>query len=72
LSFLESRRRAPILDTGMLASVHVFIERLPMMHRDGWTGPRASSSVPYAWMTWHRNHQGPTILERISIHEDQP
>jgi hypothetical protein len=70
LSFLESRRRAAILDTGMLASVHVFIERLPHLHRHNWVGPRAASSVPYCWLTWHRNHEGPTILDRISIHTD--
>ena len=72
LSFLESRRRCGILDTGMLAAVHVFSERLPMIHRDGWTGPRASNSVPYAWFVFWRDHNAPATLDRISIHEDQP
>ncbi|UPK32841.1 hypothetical protein IVB18_31950 [Bradyrhizobium sp. 186] len=39
LAFYESLRRAPILDAGTLARVHVFRRRLPMMHRDGWSGP---------------------------------
>jgi hypothetical protein len=66
LAFLESRRRSEILDSGTLAAVHVFIERLPMMHRDGGAGPRASSAIPFAWFVWDRNHQGPTTLDRIS------
>jgi len=66
LGFLESRRRAKILDGGALSAVHVFIERLPMMHRDGWTGRRASSAIPFAWYVFDRNHQGPAIIDRIS------
>jgi hypothetical protein len=74
LAFLESRRRTGILDSGMLAAVHVFIERLPFLHRDGWTGPRASSAIPFAWFVFDRNHQGPTTIDRISwrdsVHEE--
>jgi hypothetical protein len=65
LAFLESERRSPILDNGQLARVHVFKKRLPMMHRDGWTGPRASSAVAYAWFVWERAHAGPAQLNRI-------
>lgn len=66
LAFLESARRTPILDGGQLARVYVFRNRLPMMHRDGWTGPRASSAVPFAWFVWDSGHTGPTELSRIS------
>jgi hypothetical protein len=66
LAFLESECRSEILDVGTLAAVHVFRNRLPMMHRDGWSGPRASSAMPFAWFVWDRNHQGPTTLDRIS------
>jgi hypothetical protein len=65
LAFLESERRSPLLDRGMLARVHVFKNRLPMMHRHGWAGPRASSAIPFAWFVWSRNHHGPIILDRI-------
>jgi hypothetical protein len=65
LAFLESAKRSPILDTGKLASVHVFKKRLPMMHRHNWAGPHASSAVPYAWFVWRRDHHGPTIIDRI-------
>jgi hypothetical protein len=63
LAFLESTRRSPILDTGRLARVHIFKQRLPMMHRDGWQGPRASSAIPFAWYCWDRNHTGPITLK---------
>ena len=66
LAFLESERRSGILDAGTLAAVHVFRNRLPMMHRHGWAGPRASSAMPFAWFVWDRNHQGETTLDRIS------
>ena len=66
LAFLESTRRNPILDGGHLARVHVFRNRLPMMHRHGWTGPRSTSATPFAWFCWDRAHQGPATIDRIS------
>ena len=66
LTFLESTRRNAILDGGQLARVHVFRNRLPMMHRHGWTGNRASNPTAFAWFVFDRNHRGPTELRRIS------
>ena len=66
LGFLESERRRNILELGDLARVYVFRNRLPMMHRSGWTGPRASSATAYAWFVWDRAHSGPTVIHRIS------
>jgi hypothetical protein len=66
LAFLESEKRRPILDCGLLARVHVFRNRLPMMHRDGWAGPKASSSIAFAWFVWELGHKWPTELRRIS------
>jgi hypothetical protein len=65
LAFLESVRRTPILDSGHLARVHVFKRRAPMMHRDGWTGPRVTSALAFAWFVWDRSHSGPTTLHRL-------
>ena len=65
LAFLESERRSRILDTGTLAAVHVFKRRLPMMHRESWTGPRASSAMPFAWFVWWRDHNGRAVVDRI-------
>jgi len=66
LQFLESERRRAILDCGLLARVHVFRNRLPMMHRDGWDGPKASSATAFAWFVWEQGHKGPAELRRIS------
>jgi hypothetical protein len=65
LAFLESIRRSEILERRGLSRVHVFRRRLPMMHRDGWSGPRASSAIPFAWFVWARDHHGPTVIDRI-------
>jgi hypothetical protein len=67
LAFLETKGGSAILDGGQLARIHVFIERLPMMHRAGWTGPRIKNpSIAFAWFVWDRNHVGPTTIDRIS------
>jgi hypothetical protein len=66
LAFLESTRRTPILENGRLARVHVFRNRLPAMHRHGWTGNRVSNPTPFAWFVWTRNHEGPTHFHRLS------
>jgi hypothetical protein len=66
LAFLESMKRTAILERSGLRAVHVFRRRLPMMHRAGWTGPRASSAMAFAWFVWDRNHRGPTTIDRIS------
>lgn len=66
LAFLESQKRTALLEGGKLARVHVFRNRLPMMHRMNWEGPRSSSAISYAWFVWDRFHQGPTELRRMS------
>jgi hypothetical protein len=71
LALLESTRRTEILEHRGLARVHVFRNRL-MLHRDGWTGPRASSAMPFAWFAWKREHTGPATINRISAEREQP
>lgn len=66
LPFLEGTGRADIIDGGRLARVLIFRNRLPMMHRNGWAGPRAGSSMAFAWLIWERRHCGPAMIERIS------
>jgi hypothetical protein len=65
LAFLESIRRTELLERRGLRAVYVFRRRLPMMHRDGWDGPRAASSIAFAWFCWRRGHSGPPTLHRI-------
>jgi hypothetical protein len=71
LGFLEGQGRSDILDGGQLARVLVFRNRLPMMHRDGWAGPHASSAIGMAWFVWDRAHRGPAELRRISWSADE-
>jgi hypothetical protein len=66
LALLESVRRTVLLEHRGLARVHVFRRRLPMMHRDNWAGRTSTSSIPFAWFTWYRDHAGPTVVDRIS------
>jgi hypothetical protein len=70
LAFLESTRRTEILEHSGLARIHVFRNRLPMMHRHNWAGPRASNAVPFCWFVWDRDHRGPTTFNRISWEHD--
>ena len=66
LAFLESERRTPILESGRLARVHVFRNRIPMMHRHGWTRAKASSSIAFAWFVFDGKRGGPPVINRIS------
>jgi len=69
LAFLESESRRSILDNGWLARVHVFRNRLPMMHRAGrgtQVAKTNSSAMAFAWFVWDRDHHGPTELHRLS------
>src|SRR5262245_29643349 len=72
LAFLESQRRSSILDSGKLARVYIFKNRLPMMHRHGWQGPRASSAIPFAWFWFNADHTGTAELRRISTTKKPP
>jgi len=46
------------LDEWPPARIWVFSRRLPMMHRDGWDGPTASSRMNTAWFVWERVVEG--------------
>jgi hypothetical protein len=65
LAFLESARRTELLERSGLRAVHVFRKRLPRMHREGWDGPRTTSSMCFAWFAWRRGYRGPVVLDRI-------
>jgi hypothetical protein len=63
----RKRRRSLVLDGGKLSRVYVFRNRLPMMHRVGWEGPRITqSAVAFCWFVWDWHHKGPPQLFRIT------
>ena len=54
LAALEGVGRSDLIDRH-LVRLWVGKERLPMLHREGWTGPRLNgSAVPYAWFVFER------------------
>jgi len=66
LGFLESERRRSILEGRGLHRIHVFRNRLPMMHRDEWRGRKTNSGMAFAWFVWNRDYSGPATINRIS------
>jgi hypothetical protein len=58
------------------ARIIAFARRLPMMHRDGWDGPEASSSMNTAWFIWERQADGgygqQTIIDRVDWADFMP
>jgi hypothetical protein len=62
LAWYQAQGRVDILERRGLARVHVFRGRLPMMHRDGWTGRRSSSAMAFAWYCWERDYRGAGVL----------
>jgi hypothetical protein len=76
LNFLcgfEDENRNYAMDECPPAQILVFKRRLPMMHRDGWDGPEASSRMNTAWFVWKLRPQpdgteaydGPTDMLRV-------
>jgi len=65
LAFLEGTGRYDVLDIHSPV-VYLFRNRLPRMHRAGWTGNRASSSIAFAWYVWTQEHKGPLEVRRIT------
>lgn len=55
----EDENRNFWLDDCPPARILAFKRRLPMMHRDGWDGPKASSQMNTAWFIWERRGENP-------------
>jgi hypothetical protein len=66
IQFLEAAKRTPLWESGQIARIHVFRERLPRMHRVGWTGKKAGSAACFAWFVFNRDHRGPATIDQIS------
>ena len=58
LAGFDDPDRCYVMDENPPSRVYVFTRRLPMMHRDGWDGPKASSQMNTAWFIWERNEDG--------------
>lgn len=66
LLYLSGANRSDILRHCI--NCYVGIERLPMMHREGWNGPKIdSSSIPFAWFVFDVTKTVDTIpVKRVS------
>lgn len=68
LMAIEGMNRSDINDN-YLYRIWAGIERLPMMHRDGWEGPKIDTSgVPFGWFVYLPRPRGgaPIELRRMS------
>ncbi len=65
LAFLEGKERQSLFEESGLARVHVFSGRLPRMHRHGWTGPRTTSTIAFAWFVWEPGWDRKTEVDWI-------
>ncbi|MBZ5760261.1 SAM-dependent methyltransferase [Rhizobium sp. VS19-DR104.2] len=54
----EDLEREFAMDDNPPSRIIVFKRRLPMMHRDGWDGPKAASRMNTAWFVWELNEAG--------------
>lgn len=62
LNFLEGTGRRSLFAINPPARIHVSSRRLPMMHRDGWEGPRSTSTTCFAWFVWDASHKGEPVI----------
>jgi len=59
LMAIEGARRSDLVDRH-LRRIWAGVERLPMVHRDGWAGRRLNGSgFPFAWFTFTREPRPP-------------
>lgn len=54
LAGFDDPDRCFCMDENPPSRIYVFTRRLPMMHRDGWEGNKASSQMNMAWFVWER------------------
>jgi len=66
LAYLSGANRSDILSHCSVC--YVGIERLPMMHREGWVGKKIeSSAIPFAWFVFEPNYHRDSInVKRVS------
>lgn len=61
------------MDDNPPARILIFTRRLPMMHREGWAGPKAESRMNTAWFVWEQDadgcYAGPTTVHRVDWKE---
>ena len=64
-NFLEGADRLALFEHHPPARIRVSSRRLPMMHRRGWDGPRASSNTAHAWFVWDARAEQKQVLSQF-------
>jgi hypothetical protein len=72
IQWLETRKRAELFKSCGLARVHVFSDRVPRMHLEGWTGKQASPAMCLAWFVFLRGHVGDPTLHFLELPNPTP
>jgi hypothetical protein len=62
LAWLEGKKRRVMFEETGLSRVWVFSGRLPRMHREGWSGPKSSSTMAFGWFVWDMEGSWPPTL----------
>jgi hypothetical protein len=62
-NFLESTARLKFFRKHEPPRIWISSRRLPMMHRHGWQGPRASSNTCFAWFVWDERSEQKRIID---------
>jgi hypothetical protein len=62
-NFLESTARLAFFRRHPPARIWISSRRLPMMHRQGWQGPRAPSNTCFAWFIWDSQAEQTQVLD---------
>jgi hypothetical protein len=62
--WLESSvRYSKLFEADRPARMWQFSKRLPMMHREGWTGVKSTPAIAYAWYVWDRGNAVQTVVD---------
>jgi hypothetical protein len=62
INFLASTGRKGLFSSHPPARIHVSSRRFPMMHRQGWDGEIATSTMDHAWLIWDVRHAGEPVV----------
>ena len=74
-NFLESNGRLPFFASHPPSRIWISSRRLPVMHREGGTGPRTGSNACMAWFVWMRarkNASSAGSIGEMGRRNDQP
>ena len=67
IQWLETTKRAELFASCGLARVWVHSDRVPRMHKIGWTGKRSAASMVLCWFVFERGHIGARTFDFLTL-----